>query len=98
MCDIGSSESPSLYEMSTPKARKIHKCCECGSNILPGEKYERIRGLWETFQTYKTCEFCSTVRSKAMSDFDLRSDEGFPFEQLWECVGMDYAADIKDEK
>lgn len=91
MCDIGSGDLPRLVTVTRPKARKTHKCCECGSEILPGETYEKVVGLWDDFQTYKTCLFCAGVRLQASSDFDLNSDEGFPFEQLWECVGMDYA-------
>ena len=72
---------------------KHHRCCECNSTIYPGEKYERISGLWDDFQTYKTCLFCAEIRFKARDSFDLRSDEGFPFEQLWECVGMDFASE-----
>jgi len=81
-----------LYRESMPKARKQHVCCECGATIDPGEIYQRVEGMWEgDFATYKTCEFCANVRKKARDDFDLNMDEGFPFEQLWDCVGIDYA-------
>ena len=94
MCDMGQGEMATLYNESTPVARKSHRCCECSSEILPGEKYERITGLWDDFMTFKTCLFCSGVRDQARADRDLALDEGFPFEQLWECVGMDYAFSI----
>ena len=91
MCNIGSSDMPRLCTETFPKAKKSHTCCECGSTISPGEKYERIDGLWDDFATFKTCWFCRDVREQARVDFDLDYDEGFPFGGLWECVGMDYA-------
>ena len=90
MCDVGSAEMPRLITETMPKARKKHICCECGSVITPGEKYEKISGLWDKFETYKTCLFCAEVRQQAHSEFDLNLDEGFVFGQLWECVGYDY--------
>jgi hypothetical protein len=90
MCSTGDIETPKIIREEYPIARKQHVCCECSSIINKGEKYQKITGLWDTFQTYKTCIFCATVRDKAMNDFDLMFDEGFPFEQLWDCVGMDY--------
>lgn len=92
MCDIGHGESPRFFEETFPKARKDHICCECSSVISPGEKYQRVSGLWDDFATFKTCLFCNDIREQARQDFDLSYDEGFPFEQLWSCVGMDYAA------
>ena len=91
MCDIGSSDTPRIIKEEYPVARKHHICCECSSMILPKEKYQKITGLWDDFQTYKTCMFCADIREEARSNFDLNSDEGFPFEQLWDCIGMDYA-------
>ena len=92
MCGIGSAECPTIYSEEYPKARKSHVCCECGSVISVGEKYQRVRGLWDDFATFKTCMFCADLRDKARADFDLTPDEGFPFEALWECIGIDYAA------
>lgn len=95
LCNIGSGELPRLIDISSPKARKAHRCCECWSLILPGESYERIKGLWDEFETYKTCSFCADVRTQAYIDFDLNTaEEGFVFGELWECVGIDYASEI----
>jgi len=93
MCTISGGEAPRLTRESFPVARKEHTCCECGSTVTKGEKYEKIDGLWDDFETYKTCMFCSGVRISAHSDFDLMSDEGFAFGELWECVGSDYGAE-----
>lgn len=55
-CD---GESPSVYNRTMPTAQKQHLCCECGGAIQPGEKYERVEGLWDgKFSTFKTCPDC----------------------------------------
>ncbi len=52
-----------------PKARKPHKCCECGSDIDPGEKYQKITGLHEgSWVEFKTCYVCINVRAEAEAD------------------------------
>ncbi len=42
-----------------PKARKPHRCCECGELINIGETYEQAKGLlagqWDTFRTCIPC-------------------------------------------
>ncbi len=91
MCNIYAGETPRIFTEPKPKARKNHMCCECGSTILPGQKYEKITGLWDNFETYKTCSFCAEIRRKARGEFDMDYDEGFVFGELWECVGFDYA-------
>ncbi len=93
MCNIGDSESPSICNESYPKARKKHICCECGSLIAVGEKYQKITGLWDDFQTFKTCSFCADMREEARDSPYLNYDEGIPFGQLWECVSMDFASE-----
>ncbi|OEU66208.1 MAG: hypothetical protein BA863_09200 [Desulfovibrio sp. S3730MH75] len=93
MCDIGESEPPSFCRESNPKARKQHVCCECGSTIDKGEKYQRVEGMWEgDFATFKTCMFCIEAKEKSYENGDYTRYEGIPFGQLWECIGMDYAA------
>jgi len=58
---------PTIYEESTPRAIKEHKCCECGSMITVGTFYSLIKGLWEgSWDTYKTCEKCHYLRQEAM--------------------------------
>ena len=94
MCGIGVSETPTLFTETHPKARKEHTCCECGGTIKKGDTYQKCSGLWDDFQTFKTCSFCADVRDNASTNFDLNLDEGIPFEQLWECVGMDYAGNL----
>ena len=88
MCYIGDAEQPKLFSQQIKVARKQHNCCECGSSIEPGERYEYVSGLWEDFCVFKTCLFCVEVRE----DYNSRAheDERVPFEYLWDCVGYDY--------
>lgn len=58
-CDYG---VPDFYTKSRPIARKKHKCDECGSTIWPGDRYEKVAGKWDEFQTFKTCVHCLAVR------------------------------------
>ncbi len=59
-CD---SDEPLFYVVTKPRARKRHVCKECRGPILPGERYERISAMWESFpQTICTCERCYDLR------------------------------------
>ncbi|CAJ5442576.1 Uncharacterised protein [Burkholderia pseudomallei] len=56
-------EMPSVYVRETRKARKEHKCDECGSKIKPGQQYEHTFGIWDGHQDrIKTCERCVGMR------------------------------------
>lgn len=56
-------DAPDLYEVTTPKARIEHKCCQCGEVIQPGQRYSRFRGLYEWgFSTFKSCLPCEEIR------------------------------------
>lgn len=60
-CDY---DAPSVYNKTTPKARKQHKCYECGSVIDAGEKYENVFGVWDgDGSTFKTCSRCLDLRN-----------------------------------
>lgn len=88
MC--GDAEPLKLARETWPVARKQHKCCECNSDIDPGEKYQCITGLFEDkFETYKTCLICANIRTAAMSELDY----GIAFECLYETVGSEFEED-----
>ena len=56
-CDVG--ESAAFCATTMRRARKDHRCYECGDTIEPGETYEVIEGMWDgSFETYKTCSGC----------------------------------------
>ena len=64
MCFYG--EPPSFFDSHIVKrARKAHRCTDCREDILPGESYEHIAGVWEgDFETYKVCARCYWDRSR----------------------------------
>lgn len=50
----------SVWNVTWRKARKKHRCCECGEIIQPGQRYENIFSVFESEVTiFKTCEFCA---------------------------------------
>lgn len=56
-------DMPSVYVQETRKARKEHKCAECGSNIKPGQQYEHTFGIWDGhLDRIKTCQHCVDMR------------------------------------
>ena len=82
MCIVNYSydcESPEFITVTTPTARKEHRCCECRGPIKPGEKYENAAGKWDgEFQTFKTCLTCETIRDEYCC--------GVPYGALWEAM------------
>lgn len=86
-------EPPEFFNDRIMRARKEHKCCECGEAICIGEKYEYITGKWDgNFDTFKTCLPCSRIRKQyGCALGSLRDD-------LWECLGMDYVTGEVDER
>lgn len=59
-CDY---EPATFYSSALRKARKAHKCEECGRQIKPGESYERVSGMWDGCITvFCTCSHCCDIR------------------------------------
>lgn len=55
-----------MYNEDIVKARKPHRCCECGLTIAKGEKYQVVSGMWDgRFDRIKTCMLCMETREKA---------------------------------
>lgn len=59
-CDY---EMPSVYAVMQPTARKSHRCSECHGEIAPGERYERVFGVWDGHHdVFRTCPRCLALR------------------------------------
>lgn len=59
-CDY---EAPSVYCTTIHTARKQHICEECRIFIEPGQQYEKVFGVWDSYPaTYKTCMACVEAR------------------------------------
>ena len=85
-CDIDGG--PNFSKETFPKARKNHKCCECKDSILPGSKYNRIKGMWDgKFLTFCTCMACHRIREHYCSSGYMLGDLR---DQISECIGFDY--------
>jgi len=58
---------PEFINQGIRKARKEHKCCECGETIPPGTEYEYVSGCWTgDFLVFKTCLDCESLRSNLL--------------------------------
>ena len=70
-CGCDGDNFASFYQSNYRKARKPHKCAECGKKIQPGELYEYAISVYEgDFTARKTCEKCSDLA-------DSLADVGF---------------------
>ena len=88
---ISDYDSAEIERVEMVKARKEHRCCECGDLILPGAIYENATGLWDKkWKTYKTCRPCSQIRKDFM-------ECGFIYTTLWETLHDAYGWDDEDE-
>jgi hypothetical protein len=60
-CDY---DAPVFYTAKCVKARKPHKCGECGRGIAAGEIYEKAIGKMDDGYIYtpKTCSHCRDIR------------------------------------
>jgi hypothetical protein len=73
------------------KARKEHKCCECGKIIKIGEDYHYFFGIWEDYDCgrfvgeYKTCLECERDWDKILEVF-RRNGEEDAF-RVFTCLG-----------
>ena len=79
-------ETPVFANETYPKARKQYECCECGSDIDKGEKHQCVTGLWDEFETHRTCLICSDIRAVASSELDYN----ISFECLYETIGSEF--------
>lgn len=81
------AELPKIATETHPTSRKEHKCCECHGIIRRGEKYQRYEGLWDDWDTYKTCSDCESLRNDIYKTLDVYDrEEGIPFALLYDHV------------
>ncbi len=63
-----SFDYPEIYRRHDRKARKVHKCCECGREIRPGEKYNYAWGVWIKSIEYHRCADCQSIADAYFCD------------------------------
>ena len=79
-CDVLSSD---LFRKTIRRARKPHKCCECGATIQPSSKYADIFGVWEGDEMgYKQCLECNQIGEKITKEDDC----GYGIGELYEYL------------
>jgi hypothetical protein len=72
---------PDFYDSRDVRARKAHKCTECGCTIAVDERYERTSGKWGgDVRTYVTCAECADIATA------LSCDGGRLHGGLWEAL------------
>jgi dUTP pyrophosphatase len=55
--------SPSCFTSATRRARKQHRCGECGQPIAVGDRYQYVSGIWDgSPDSHRTCIRCAAVR------------------------------------
>ena len=75
--DIDHDGGPSCCTEKIRTARVKHVCDECFKNIVPGEKYEYVSGIWDSRPSvYKTCLDCKSIRDTFFSSWG--------YTQVWE--------------
>ena len=80
------SDQPQCYSSELRKARKIHKCCECGTIIEKNEKYHYFSGIWDgEAHSFKTCQKCELLREYCLSSQSVY-DDGMQFGGLEEYL------------
>lgn len=91
-------EMPAAFGQKQRKARKEHKCCECGSLIKAGEVYMYSHGVWDgSGSSFKQCLDCSEVSNAAAASVE-DPEEGPPFTGLREWLQESICSDFNGEE
>lgn len=85
-------EKPQAFRQITRKARKPHKCCECGRVIATGQHYEYSSGIWDSEPgSFKTCLDCARLRD----NYQSFTGEVFVIGELYENL-LDLGLELDD--
>lgn len=76
------SDGPKIYRDDIRLAYKKHKCYECDSIISKGEIYHVFTGLWDGWNSFKSCSSCNKLRH----EIDSASNEPICFGELQDHV------------
>lgn len=88
--DCDDAETLEVLQSKTVKARKPHRCYECGKTINPGDQYHYLTGVCSgDMHQQHTCTFCRRV-------FEDLTAMGYCvlFGGLWEHVGEIERGDV----
>lgn len=76
----GGDEGPSFSKITTPRARKEHRCVECRDLIPIGTVHEKITAVWDgmdSFDSMRTCMSCVEIRNH------FACGKGWVFGEVW---------------
>ena len=63
MCFTYDCDYPTVFNQRLVKAKKQHRCCECGRAINPGSRYQTTFGIWDgRAETFAMCLLCYDLR------------------------------------
>jgi hypothetical protein len=84
MCDCDSNPQICGGDVGR-KARKPHKCSECGRIIAKGEEYREHSGLWRDggWSTYRWCGHCQAAQKIVA---ERTNEHCWCYEQLWQGI------------
>jgi hypothetical protein len=78
MCAIDDAEPWTVVDTRQRKARKAHRCSECGRTIRQRETYSHTKGMADDYwRQYRTCRHCA-----AASVWLQIACGGYPFTML----------------
>ena len=73
------SDFPQAFQSFERKARKPHKCCDCGSEIKPKEVYQYSSGIWDgSPDSYKQCLPCHNLVSECLKHVEDLNNDSLP--------------------
>ena len=81
ICPADDYDEPEVYNVKIVKARKVHRCYECGDSIPVGARHEHVQALYDGWSEYRTCLVCVTIRE----DFQGPGC-GFVHGDLWQSL------------
>lgn len=70
-----------LSDQIIKKAKKEHKCNECGEIISIGDGYRKECFIFEGFNIHKTCSTCNSIREIFFCDNIIYSEMIYYLEQ-----------------
>lgn len=89
-CDLNDGDPIEMYDCKWVKARKEHKCYECGEMIKKDERYflETYLSLYDhKWKHIKTCNVCISIGCDFLDSCHYIGDIREAFK---ECYGFDY--------
>lgn len=90
-CPLSSNDGDSAecHSVSTVKAAKDHRCCECRETIAKGARHEVVRGMWDhSWSRYRTCLSCVEIRNHFACN-------GWIYGQIWSDIEENFFPDMK---